>query len=144
MLRRWWEKKYKIPSNHKLFEDRTIEDLLIEYHTDFFENNPTEVYRTEGGEYRLGKTGDPYFDKWETEIADGIAPDLTEMFSPEEMAKYHRLRKLGGNAARNLEAQEATDAHAANHPVERGIRARQEALSNRLAPDRFPGTFGDD
>ena len=141
-LQRWWETKYSLPSNHSLFQERTEEDLFVEYWVDLYEKHPAEKYITEDGDTRLTDTGDAFFDKWEEERADGIAPDLTEMFSSDEMEWYRRVRKRDGTRA--VELQEAAEAHAANHPVERNIRARQEALARKLSPDRFPGTFGDD
>lgn len=147
-LSRWWEKKYRLPSNHKLFQERTEEDLLVEFWVDVYEKNPLEADRGADGEVQLKNTGDPYIDKWEQEMADGLSPDLTEMFDPEHMAKFHRMRKQGAEAPRNLELQEAVDASNANHPVERRNRAHQEALATRMNPARdpsnFPGTFGDD
>ena len=145
MLQRWWAKKYQLPSNHSLFQEQTLEDLLTEFWADVYEANPIEVHRQEDGHIQLKNTGDPYVDKWEEEIAQGITPDFTEMFTPEQMAKYRRLRvKAAGGVPRRRELQEAVDAHNANHPVERSIRARQGALDRSSNPARFGGTFGDD
>lgn len=104
--------------------------MLTEFYVDLYENNPTEIHRTEDGDYRLEDTGDPYFDKWEEERASGIDPDLTEMFSSEEMAWYHRKRNNTDQARQNLHLQEAASAH-------------QAALARKLTPSRF-NTFGDD
>lgn len=144
-LSRWWAKKYQLPSNHSLFQDRTLDDLLVEFWVDVYEKNPLEADRGADGEIQLKNTGDPYIDKWEEEMATGIAPDLMEMFTPEHMAKYARLRKqASGGQPRRRELQEAVEAHNANHPLERANRDRQEALARKLSPGRFPGTFGDD
>jgi len=143
-LSRWWEMKYQLPSSHELFQDCTEEELLVEFWVDVYEKNPLEADRGEDGEIQLKNTGDPYIDKWEEEMAQGILPDLTEMFTPEQLESYHRRRKQTGVAYRNMELQEVLEAHNANHPVERGIRARQEALARKQDPGRFPGTFGDD
>ncbi len=143
-LARWWEQKYQLPSTHNLFQEQTEEELLVEFWVDIYEKNPLEAERNADGEIQLKNTGDPYIDKWEEEIAAGITPDFTEMFTPEDMAKYKRLRNQAAGVPRHNELQEAVDAHNANHPLERGIRAHQEALARKLSPDRFPGTFGDD
>jgi hypothetical protein len=55
-------------------------------------------------------------------MAQGLNPDLTEMFTPEQLEKYRRLRAKTGNQT----------------------RACQEALARKLDPGRFPNTFGDD
>ena len=38
-----WSDKYKLPTNHPLLLDRYIEELLIEYYTDYFRSNPKEL-----------------------------------------------------------------------------------------------------
>lgn len=42
-LLQWWSDKYKLPTNHPLLLDRYIEELLIEYYTDYFRSNPKEL-----------------------------------------------------------------------------------------------------
>lgn len=145
MLSQWWVKKYRLPSNHNLFLDRTVEDLLTEFWMDIYIENPLEAQRQADGEIQLTDTGDPYIDKWEEEMAQGLTPDLTEMFTPAQLERYKNLRTKTQGSVRNIELQEAADAAAANTPLERNIRARQEALARKLSPDRFPNqTFGDD
>ncbi len=144
-LARWWATKYQLPSNHNLFQEQTEFELLVEFWADMYEKNPLEADRGEDGEIQLKNTGDPYIDKWEEEMAQGLSPDLTEMFTPEHMAKYARLRnQAAGGVPRHRELQEAVEAHNANHPMERRNRDHQEALARKLSPGRFPGTFGDD
>lgn len=93
-------KKYKIPSNHELFTSQTIFDLLVEYHMDYFENNPLEVHRQEDGEIKFTNTGDSLIDKWEEELANGNFPDLTEAFTPESLEKIKtKLNKNKGISA---------------------------------------------
>lgn len=100
-LRRWWTQKYKLPSNHKLFQETTLVDLLIEYYEDEFHENKLEAYRDESGEYFLGDTDDELFNKWEKELQMGIDPDLTEGMSDEakeklkkEQEKYKKGKQL--------------------------------------------------
>lgn len=42
-MERWWEKKYKSPLRQ--YEDHTIEELIVEYLEDFYDNNPQEIDR---------------------------------------------------------------------------------------------------
>ncbi len=39
-IERWWAKKY---GPHKKYEEHTLEELVIEYLEDFYENNPEEI-----------------------------------------------------------------------------------------------------
>jgi hypothetical protein len=128
-LRRWWEKKYKIPSTHDLFESKCLEDHLVEFYVDHFETNPSEIHRTEEGEYRLSQTGDPYFDKWEEELEKDIDPDLTEMFSGDELEWFKRAR---------LRAQGVFV------PEPKKTVRTQEVPEKDLFDSKFMPTFGDD
>ncbi len=140
MLAQWWEKKYQLPSNHNLFQERTLESLLTEFWADVYAKNPLEAHRQEDGEIQLKNTGDPYIDKWEEELAQGLVPDYEEMFTEEQMAYYRRIRTQHQDTAKNYELQEAANAAAASHPVTRQIREYQEAQTQQ---GRFQ-TFGDD
>lgn len=92
-LAQWWEKKFNLPSNHELFLDRTIFDLLVDFHLDMFEKNPLDAHRNDDGHVQFTDTGDALLDKWEQQIADGEAPDLNEAFSPEAFKKLAELRQ---------------------------------------------------
>lgn len=81
-----------MPSNHKLFTERTFFDLAVECFQDFFEDNPLERHRNPDGFIQLKNTGDSQIDLWEEQIAQGITPDLWETFPPEEIAKIQRMR----------------------------------------------------
>lgn len=92
-LARWFTKKYQTPWNHELFQERTLLDLLVEYHLDVFDAKPLEVHRNADGEIQLQDTGDDLIDKWEQQIAEGDDVDLWEAFSPEAIEKIkQRLR----------------------------------------------------
>lgn len=80
-----------------MFQERTIYDLLVEYHLDVYDNNPLEVHRQADGEIVLTDTGDPLIDKWEQAIAKGEEPDLREAFSDEDWAVIERLQKKASN-----------------------------------------------
>ncbi len=90
-LQKWWAQKYKLPSNHDLFVDRTWYEHAVEFHLDYFEQNPLEAHRQADGHVQFTNTGDPLIDKWEEQIAQGEEPDLTEAFSSEGL---QRLRNF--------------------------------------------------
>lgn len=105
LLSRWWVNKYKLPSNHNLFESSTVFDLLIEFWEDQYYQNPIETSRNEKGEIQFVDTGDDLIDKWEKEFAEGKIPDYLEAFSQEQIDTLNRLRikgrnKFGGGAVK--------------------------------------------
>lgn len=92
-LSRWWSRKYKLPSNHELFEEQTLGDLLTEFYIDVFEKKPIEAHRNEDGEIQFSETGDELIDKWEEQIARGEIPDLNEAFDEESMKGLAKMRQ---------------------------------------------------
>ena len=95
MLRRWWQEKYRLPSNHELFQTSTVWELLVDFWEDYFHNNSLEAYRNEDGQIQFVETGDELIDKWEQELAEGKTPDYMEAFSPEDVNKLNELRMRG-------------------------------------------------
>lgn len=95
-LARWWQRKYKLPSNHELFLERTEFDLMVEFYEDMFDEKPLEAMRNEDGHIQFTDTGDPLIDKWEAEIAQGMDPNLWDAFSPEMQERLMKRRKPGG------------------------------------------------
>lgn len=95
MLRRWWTEKYRLPSNHELFQTSTVFTLLTEFWLDHYYNNSLEAYRNEDGEIQFINTGDELIDKWEKELSEGKNPDYLEGFSQEEIDKLNELRVRG-------------------------------------------------
>lgn len=85
-LARWWSKKYKLPSNHELFEARTILEHVVDFYQDYYEENPLESYRNKDGVVVFSNTGDALIDKWEAAIAEGKDIDLSEAFTDEQRA----------------------------------------------------------
>jgi len=95
-LKNWWSEKYKLPSNHKLFMDRSISGLNLEMYEDLYikkEELENALENTGGREYtdlvkRLnaisraldgeGYEDDPLIAKWERELLEGIVPNLEE------------------------------------------------------------------
>jgi len=95
MIRRWWQEKYRLPSNHELFQTSTVFDLLVDFWEDYYHRNALEAYRNEKGEIQFSNTGDELIDKWEKELADGKTPDYMEAFSEEEINRLNELRMRG-------------------------------------------------
>jgi hypothetical protein len=93
ILARWWEKKFKLPSNHELFQSRTIHEHLVEYYLDIFESKPLEAYRGADGEIQFTNTGDDLVDRWEEQLAAGEIPDLYEAFDEAGRKKLQLLAK---------------------------------------------------
>jgi hypothetical protein len=94
-LRRWWSEKYRLPSNHELFQHSTLFELLADFWEDYYFKNPLEAHRNEKGEVQFSHTGDELIDKWEKELSEGKSPDYLEGFSPEELEKLEKLRTRG-------------------------------------------------
>lgn len=89
----WWTQKYNLPSNHELFQERTVLDLMTEYYVDLYREKPLEAHRNEDGEIQLKDTGDDLIDRWEEVIAQGGEPDLWEAFNEDARTKVSK--KLG-------------------------------------------------
>lgn len=92
-LAQWWQEKYKLPSNHELFQERTVFDLLTEFYVDKFREKPIEAHRNADGEIQLTDTGDALVDRWEAQIAAGQEPDLWEAFDEESIRHLEKLRQ---------------------------------------------------
>jgi hypothetical protein len=94
-IRRWWQEKFKLPSNHELFQNSTFFELLTDFWEDYYHRNPLEAHRNEKGEIQFSSTGDELIDKWEKELAEGKTPDYLEAFSPADIEKLNELRTRG-------------------------------------------------
>ena len=68
-------------------------DLAVECYEDYFIQNPLERHRNADGFIQLKNTGDAQIDLWEEQIAQGITPDLLEVFPQEELDKLQRMRE---------------------------------------------------
>jgi hypothetical protein len=95
VLRRWWAEKYKLPSNHELFQGSTLFELLTDFWEDYYYKSPLEAHRNEKGEIQFSHTGDDLIDKWEKELSEGKSPDYLEAFSPKDIEKLNELRTRG-------------------------------------------------
>lgn len=125
-LSRWWEEKFKLPSNHDLFQECSIYELTTKFWEDHYLNDPLSVYRNEKGEVQFVKTGDPLIDKWEQELADGKTPNYLEAFTQDEIKRLNDLRTRAVDRF-NKPAQRS------NHTIgEATAIAAEESLESRL------------
>ena len=122
----WWSKKYNLPSNHELFQERTFFSLLVDFYADYYDRNPLEAHRNEDGFVQFKDTGDDLIDKWEQQIADGHTPDFMEGFTEEQKSALTRLRAKGKSRIPGQTTTfGATDAIAVDH---------QQRLASKLHP----------
>lgn len=91
-MSRWWVKKYRLPSNHELFQSRTLFEHLADFWLDKYEQKPIEAHRNADGEIQFKDTGDELIDRWEEQIAKGESPDLFEAFDEESIKHMEKLR----------------------------------------------------
>lgn len=92
-LSRWWEERFKLPSNHELFQECSVYELAVKFWEDHYHKDPLAVYRNSDGEVQFVKTGDPLIDKWEQQLADGKTPDYLEAFTQEEINRLNNMRQ---------------------------------------------------
>jgi hypothetical protein len=81
-------------------------ELLTAFWEDYYHDNTIEAKRRPDGEVMF-QTGDPYIDKWEQELAQGITPDLLEDLPSWHREKYEKAKKLDQSLqkkAKNVEA----------------------------------------
>lgn len=85
VITRWWVKKYRLPSNHNLFLESTLRDLLVEFFEDKFVDDPQALREvlTAG---KFTDTGDQMIDDWFQTLEDGGIVNLWDAFSPESEA----------------------------------------------------------
>jgi hypothetical protein len=94
LLRRWWTKKYQLPRTSSYFQDATVEELIVEYLEDLFEEDKVAMYTHRDGKGRTYlKTGDPVFDQWEKDHAEGKTPDLWAGYSGTQRDRIKRAVK---------------------------------------------------
>jgi len=80
---------------HDLAQSQSIVELTTEFYEDYYTEHPTEALKV------LGKSGDLFFldnedpllAKWESELAEGIDPDLTEGMSIQEKDKIKNIKQ---------------------------------------------------
>lgn len=132
MLRRWATRTFGLPWTHELIQSATRFELLSWYWEDLFVKEPRlmlEASKDERGEIVFDETGDPLLDKWESEIARGITPDLEEGLPPQEK---ERLRRERAQMRRGAEARaELLGGEGAGN--ESTPQARSWSLAARLA-----------
>lgn len=141
-------RKYTLPWNHDLFQERTLFDLMVEYNLDFFEDQPLEAHRNEDGHIQFKNTGDDLIDKWEEQVAAGDTPSMAQdMFDEETLEKLERLRARGRARTSGLVASSMKDAF---EEVERDAMRQGLGIPGRVSVPKgtVPGrwqrsSFGD-
>lgn len=95
LLRHWVEEKYNLPWTHEAIQSQSLFELTTSFWEDYYRKNPTTTRRSPDGKVVFENTGDPLIDKWEKELAQGLAPDLLEGMSPEQRrAEEEALERL--------------------------------------------------
>lgn len=128
-MARWWSRKYRLPSNHELFQDRTLFDHLVEYYVDKFEERPIESYRNKDGEIQFTDTGDELIDLWEQQIAEGHDPNLYEAFSEESL---EQIRKR--TAAKQLDPYQGLSMKETFDKIEEHAKRQGLTVGGRYRP----------
>lgn len=82
-LRRWWTEKYRLPITSDAWLDSSFSDLIVEFFEDAFDKDDVSrhTHVDEHGRAYL-QIGDPYYDKWERDLAEGRPVNLWESFTP--------------------------------------------------------------
>jgi hypothetical protein len=85
-----------------------VSDLLVEFYEDYYTDHPDEARRvvSKGGDFVFTDTGDPLLDKWETEFAKGVIPDLEEGLSSQEKERLRKERQKAKRARTQASALE--------------------------------------
>lgn len=82
---------------------------MIEFFEDYYHKNRKQAWaaeRNKTGHVRLPKTGDPFIDRWEEQLAQGITPDLTETLMPEARDKMQaKIRKISAEETERIEKE---------------------------------------
>lgn len=154
VLRRWWVKKYKLPWTHRLAQEATYPDLLVEFYEDLYEERPQDARKalSKNGEFFFEGTGDPFIDKWEKELAAGLTPDLSEAYTPEHRKKWQKEKEALANAKvsevppefeDNYTNSSTSDPRLASKFVARGGKEEAELLARRQARMPIPVALKD-
>jgi hypothetical protein len=97
-IKRWWTKRYQLPSNHELFTSQSIAELNMEMFEDMIIRKSEiekEIPSAAGNHYNdlrdelneiekslksddseSAPTSDPLIDEWERDLEAGKVPDL--------------------------------------------------------------------
>lgn len=94
-----------MPSSDAGFQDSTIFELLVSFFRWKFRKDPKaalDAMRDSKGEIVFDETGDALIDKWESELAAGLVPDLTEGLPSAEMDKLHKEKEKAKSARKAI------------------------------------------
>lgn len=82
---------FRLPSSHRLFQEASLEELLVWMHEQRFLESPIEARRRADGSVGFDDLDDPLLARWEEQIKAGQDPDLTEGLSDEARAALGRM-----------------------------------------------------
>ncbi len=91
VVREFFREEFHLPSTHESFQNASLEDLLVEMFETRFRKNPMAAHTNEDGRIQF-QTGDGFIDKWESEYARGIMPDLTEAMTTQQIAEMNAAK----------------------------------------------------
>lgn len=74
-LIKWWCKKWNRPPKDPLLKEYTLEEMLLEFYEDIYDNYPKAVLAMEETNSNFQLTGDPQLDELERRLAEGEDPD---------------------------------------------------------------------
>lgn len=97
-LRRWWSKKYSLPSNHELFESQSVAELNLEFFEELMVRRKEILDDLDDEDTKSSDTGylfktlniinkalgleeesqDALADEWERDLELGRIPDLNK------------------------------------------------------------------
>lgn len=103
-LKQWWSEKYKLPDNHPLLLDKTLEELIVEYYTDYYRANPQELNNFEIKNNLIDSSSD---EEWfKQTMGEDYTPEhaFSEEFSKDsgkEVVFDDEFQVLGGNNGRS-------------------------------------------
>jgi hypothetical protein len=113
-------------------------DILVEFWEDHYYQNPLAASTKADGTVQFEDTGDPFIDKWETELANGKIPDYLEALNDEQRIKLNNLRKRGKTRHGHLVKPPATLKGAADSVTQQAIDQGLNDPNNRaFYPLRF-------
>ena len=149
LLRRWWVKKYKLPWTHECAQAATLEELLVEYYEDHYDEFPEEARKemSDDGEFYFTDSGDALIDKWERELQKGLTPDLEEGLSNDTKENLKKERehinkaKLAAQALGQPLRKPSFNPQLGNRHISPG---RSEVLGRAPADDGWVDLLGDD
>ena len=116
-------------------------ELLSEFWEDYFIENPLAASTKADGTVQFEDTGDPFIDKWETQLANGEIPDYLEALNNEQRIRLNNLRKHGRTRHGHLVKPPATLKGAVDSVAQ---QAKDQGLADPHNKPFYPLRFKDE